>query len=100
MATLAVQSAFQRACDDFRQSMKPEDQKYFAKVTTHDELTAEIRSLEIRQAGRKAVRNIRQIKPFIDFLQQYERVLDVFVGVIAPHSVGFIGIFWPQRSII
>lgn len=81
MATPAVESAFQRACADFRKSMKPKDQTYFSQITTHAELIAEVSIMEKKQAMRKSVRNIRQIRPFLDFLSQYEKIIEVFVGV-------------------
>jgi hypothetical protein len=83
IAAPMVQEAFQRAFDNFNSSMKPKDRSYLANVTTEADLRVEILKLEKQQASRQAAHNIRQIQPFLDFLRQYHRVIEVFVGVIS-----------------
>lgn len=80
-ASSAAHSAFERALDDFNATMTPEDVRLFQNVKGLEDIKAKILELEKEQASRKKSSNINRIRPFIAFLERYEKVIEVFIGV-------------------
>ena len=55
-----------------------------------DDLKAAIEDIQKDQAKRRGFRNLAKIRPFINGLQQYANVLEVFVQV----KPGLLGLLW------
>ena len=50
--------------------------------------------IQAEQAKRRGLRNMRKIKPFVDVLAQYARVIEVFVNV----KPDLLGLIWVSLS--
>jgi hypothetical protein len=75
-----VLGAFERAADRFRNSLSSEDLHLFSAVTTIEDVWDHVKYMQMEQGSRMALRNMGRIKPFIQGIEQYTKVIDTFVS--------------------
>jgi len=75
--------------DSFQQGLPQPILNDFQKITSLTALSHAIADIERRQAGRRSFRNLGKIRPFLNSLQDYGKVIEVFVNV-KPDIMAFI----------
>jgi len=78
-----------RSLSRFRNSLDSEEKKFFSQVATKDDVIKYIQTLQTEQASWAVLRNMDRIKPFIDGLSQYTRVIEIYAAV-RPEVVSYI----------
>lgn len=81
-------SAFSRVLSAFRSRLSRQDRADF-ELTTFKDLQNAIDEVQKAQAQRRGYRNLNKIRPFLNGLQQYSRVIEVFVNA-KPDIMAFI----------
>jgi hypothetical protein len=77
--TQALQvSFFQQAVDKFKKNLTPEDQNEF-KYTTLEDLQRDILNIQNKHRNR----NMMRLKVFLEGMEQYGRVVEVFLNTSA-----------------
>lgn len=79
MEANSVLPAFSRALQSFRSRLTQQDIDRF-RTTSLQNLKDSISSIQTEQAGRQGLRNLSKIRPFLTGLEQYSRVIEVFVN--------------------
>ena len=74
----------------FRSQLSPEEFVAINRIKTFADLQNAIRDIEAKQALSKSIRNINRIRPFVNSLQQYTGVIEVFVNV----KPDFLALIW------
>ena len=74
--------------ESFKRRLSPEEIEQFEIVTFAD-LQISIKKIQTEQASRNSLRNMARIRPFLDTLEQYAKVIEVFVNV-KPDVLAFI----------
>lgn len=75
----AMLSKFSKILKSFMAQISPDDMDRF-KVTTFSDLKSVVRDIQAEQARRKSLRNMTKIRPYLDGLNQYAAVIEVFVN--------------------
>lgn len=81
-------SAFSRVLSAFRSRLSVQDRADF-ELTTFKDLQTAIDEIQKAQAQRRGFRNLNKIRPYLNGLQQYSRVIEVFVNA-KPDIMAFI----------
>lgn len=81
-------SLFSRVLTSFRQRLSPQDINDFESTTLED-LKEEITRIQRIQVQRRSLRNLNKIKPFLNGIEQYSKVIEVFVNA-KPDIMAFI----------
>lgn len=89
-------SAFSRVLSAFRLRLTQEDINDFQSTTLED-LKEEITKIQRTQAQRRGFRNLNKIRPFLNGIEQYSRVIEVFVNA-KPAIMAFIWVCNFQRE--
>ena len=87
-------SKFANVLTSFKTHLSQEDMDRF-KVATFNDLKSVVKDIQTEQACRKSFRNMAKIRPYLDGLQQYAAVIEVFVNS-KPDILAFI---WVSRLI-
>ena len=74
----------------FRTQLSSEEFVAINKIKTFADLQDAIRDIEAKQVLSKSIRNINKIRPFVNSLQQYTGVIEVFVNV----KPDFLALIW------
>ncbi|KAL9614732.1 MAG: hypothetical protein Q9167_000801 [Letrouitia subvulpina] len=82
-------SSFEEAAASFRKRLSVENIQDFQNVQNIGDLTIAIRAIESEQSRRKAFRNLNRLRPFVNSLNDYARVIEVFV-TCKPDILGLI----------
>lgn len=69
-------SAFSRVLSAFRSRLSAQDRADF-ELTTFKDLQIAIDEIQKAQAQRRGIRNLNKIRPFLNGLQQYSKVIEV-----------------------
>ncbi|KAK8069382.1 hypothetical protein PG994_005998 [Apiospora phragmitis] len=77
---MADNSAFDRALADFKAGLKKKDQETF-KATTRESMLKEIEQLQKVQQSRRLGQNLARVKPFVEAMGQFGKVIEVFSNV-------------------
>jgi site-specific recombinase XerD len=85
---MSTQNAFERVLADFKKELSEEELTNFDGTTLND-LQAHIDALQREQAKRKTMQNLTRIQGFLEAMESYSKVLDVFVNV---HN--FVAFIW------
>lgn len=85
-------SKFSRVMESFKAQISQEDTDRF-KVTTFNDLKSVVQDIQAEQARRKSLRNMTKIRPYLDGLNQYSAVIEVFVNS-KPDILAFIWVSW------
>ena len=80
--------AFSRSLAAFKAKLPARDIETF-EFTTFEDLKNAIEKIQSEQARRRGYRNLNKIRPFLDFVQQYARVIEQFVSA-KPAILAFI----------
>lgn len=81
MATARV--LVQRALDDLSRTLKPEDARFFRETALGD-LWKEMRAIEHEQGQRLDMRFMRRLEPFLETMESYSKVIEVFCQGFSP----------------
>lgn len=81
-------SVFSSVLSAFRRRLTPQDITDFQSTTLED-LKDEITTIQRTQAQRRGFRNLNKIRPFINGIEQYSKVIEVFVNA-KPGIMAFI----------
>ncbi|RKL34624.1 hypothetical protein BFJ72_g9356 [Fusarium proliferatum] len=73
-------NGFQRALADFQNRLKPAERQQF-KVTTLDELKVTILAIQSQQRSRKKMMHMGRLVPFLEAMEQFGKVIEVFLNV-------------------
>ncbi|KAK8044966.1 hypothetical protein PG993_004990 [Apiospora rasikravindrae] len=73
-------SAFDRALADFKAGLKKKDQDRF-KATTKESMLKEIEQLQHHQQSRRLGQNLARVKPFVEAMGQFGKVIEIFSNV-------------------
>ena len=76
-----IEKAFNR----LRMSISPEDAKDFLNTTLMDVRSAAM-AIQREQEGRKALKNIRRIQPFLDTVESYAKTIEILCQGFPPMS--------------
>jgi hypothetical protein len=79
MATTAdvTQTHFDRILADFKSGLKKRDQENF-RLTTLEDLEQTMADIQAEQHGKRRLQNLNRLKPFLEGLNQYGNVVDIF----------------------
>ena len=72
-------SGFSRVVASFRTRLSSQDIDAFS-LTTFDDLKQDITEIQKEQARRRGSQNLTKIRPFLNGLAQYAKVIEVFVA--------------------
>lgn len=86
------QSAFTRSLEAFKARLSDRDVQKF-ELTTYEDLRVAIDAIQTEQSQRRGLRNLNRIRPFLNFLQQYSRVIEQFVNAKAE----LLAFIWVRR---
>ena len=86
---VAESSGFSFALQFFREKLSPDDVCQFRKITTLADLGLAIKDIESEQAKKRSLRSIGKIRPFLKILEEYSKVIEVFVNA-KPDVLAFI----------
>lgn len=89
-------SVFSSVLSAFRLRLTPQDINDFQSTTLED-LKEEITKIQRTQAQRRGFRNLAKIRPFLNGIEQYSKVIEVFVNV-KPAIMAFIWVRNFQRE--
>ena len=84
--------AFSRSLEAFKRQLSSRDAEAF-EFATFKELRNAIDNIQNEQAHRRGYRNLNKIRPLLDFLQQYARVIEQFVSA----KPDFLAFIWVSR---
>ncbi|KAI5800428.1 hypothetical protein DFH27DRAFT_82123 [Peziza echinospora] len=73
-------SIFEQALSNFKKQLTTEELDYFERTKLKDVHEA-IHTIQFDQKQRKRMQTIARIKPFVDCMEQYGKVIDVFLNV-------------------
>ena len=85
--------AFSRSLEAFKRQLSPREAEAF-EFATFEEVRKAIDNIQNEQAHRRGYRNLNKIRPFLDFLQQYARVIEQFVSA----KPDFLAFIWVSRT--
>lgn len=88
MSAASATTAFDEALISFKEGLTDTEKLDFAQTTIDDVLKA-AKKIQEKQGKRALLRNLNRIKPYIDGLIQFSRVIEVFVQV-KPEIMAFI----------
>jgi hypothetical protein len=69
--------AFERALENFKGTLKNKEKNNF-KLTTVEDLQQAIGELQQKQLSERRLRNMNRLKRFVEAMEQYGKVVDVF----------------------
>lgn len=77
MATTNSGDSFTKVLDNFKKTLKKEDKDNF-KFTTLDQLEKVIGDLQKKQHSQRRLQNVIRLKPVLEALSEYGKVVEVF----------------------
>ena len=80
MAATGNGGAFQRALARFKSHLSPEDQEKFG-VTSLKDVQETIARIQSAQGSKRKMRNLTRLKGFIEAMEQYGQIIEVFLNV-------------------
>ena len=76
-------SDIKEAFSKLKDSISSQDAQDFQSTTLQDVRSA-AHKIEQQQAQRQSLRNMRRIEPFLNFMESYSRVIEVFCQGFSP----------------
>ena len=73
-------TTFEQLLADFKQDLTDHERSLF-HATTFDDLKREIDRIQKKQAKTKTMQNMTRIRGFLEAMEVYSKVMDVFVNV-------------------
>ena len=80
MAGAACDSGFQRALARFKSHLSPAEQEEFG-VTSLEDVQRTIAQIQQIQGSEKKMRNLTRIKASIEAMEEYGKVVEIFLNV-------------------
>lgn len=80
MAGTGTDSAFRRALERFKAHLSPAERDEFGVVSLED-VQNTIAHIQQTQGSERTMRNFTRIKGFLEAMEQYGKVVEVFVNV-------------------
>ena len=80
MAGTMNDSGFQRALTRFKGQLSPAEQEEFG-VTSLEDVQETIDNIQEIQGSQRKMRNLTRIKAFLEAMEQYGKVIEVFLNV-------------------
>ncbi len=80
MAGTMNDSGFQRALTRFKGHLSPTEQEEFG-VTSLEDVQETIANIQENQGSQRKMRNLTRIKAFLEAMEQYGKVIEVFLNV-------------------
>ena len=80
MAGTLSDSGFQRALARFRGHLSPAEQEKF-RLTSLEDLYDTIAQIQNTQGSERKMRNLTRIKAFLEAMEQFGKVVEVFLNV-------------------
>jgi len=93
MSLSQTPAAFSRSLETFKRRLSSQEIETFELATLRD-LRFAVADIQQEQAQRRGYRNLNKIKPLVDFLQQYARVIEQFVSA----KPDFLAFIWVSAS--
>ena len=82
---------FRQVLTDFKNSLTKEQKDDF-ELSTLEDLQAAIDAIQKKQASEKKMRNLNRLKSFLEAMEQYGKVIEVFLNTSC--FIAFIWV-WP-----
>jgi hypothetical protein len=79
-ATPVLSTGFERALKAFQRRLTPNEKAQF-KATSLDDLKVTILSIQADQRSRKQMMNMSRVKSFLEAMEQFGKVIEVFLNV-------------------
>jgi hypothetical protein len=79
-ATPVLSTGFERALKAFERRLTPNEKAQF-KATSLDDLKVTILSIQADQRSRKQMMNMSRVKSFLEAMEQFGKVIEVFLNV-------------------
>ena len=86
-------SIFEQALSNFKKQLTTEELIYFERTKLNDVHEA-IHTIQFDQKQRRCMQTIARIKPFVDCMEQYGKVIEVFLNVD-----GIVAFVWVCTSV-
>ena len=80
MAGTGNGSAFQRALARFKSHLSPGEQEKFG-ATSLEDVQETIAQIQSAQGSKRKMRNLTRLKGFIEAMEQYGQIIEVFLNV-------------------
>ena len=80
MAGAGIDSGFHRALARFKDNLSPDQREEFA-VTCIEDVQKTIAQIQSTQGSERKMRNLTRIKAFLEAMEQYGKVIEVFLNV-------------------
>jgi hypothetical protein len=77
MASNVYQLKFERLLEEFKKTLKRRERENF-RITTFKELENTIGDIQARQHPERQPQNLNRLKPFLEAVRQFEKVVKVF----------------------
>lgn len=77
MARNNHQLKFERLLEEFQKTLKRREVQSF-RITTFHELEKSIGDLQVKQHSQRRLQNLNRLKPFLEAVRQYEKVVKLF----------------------
>jgi hypothetical protein len=77
MASNLQQLKFESLLKEFKRTLKRKERENF-RTTTFKELEKTIGDIQARQHSQRRLQNLNRLKPFLEAVRQYEKVIKVF----------------------
>ena len=94
MAGIGYDSAFQRALGRFKDDLSPAQLEEF-RVTSLEDVQETIVQIQNAQGSQRKMMNLTRIKAFLEAMEQYSKILEVFLNVSE-----FIAFVWVRKPFI
>jgi len=75
----SIEQGFHQAMAEFKIHLKPEEESMFSFTTLHDLEAAAIK-IQDSQRKRKTAQNLKRIRPFLQAMEQYKDIIEVFLN--------------------
>lgn len=90
---LPAPKVFEDALREFKKQLSAKDLAYFEAVNLKD-VEETIEKIELEQKAKKRMQNLARIKPFLHAIDQYGKVIEVFLN--ASMLIAFVWVsHWP-----
>lgn len=75
-----LEEDFKQAFSDFQKRLKPGEEAKFKEVKTLNDLEIAINHIQERQRKSKTAQNLTRIKPFLQAMAEYSKIIEVFLN--------------------
>jgi hypothetical protein len=72
-------SRFEQVLSQFTATLNAQQREDF-KFTTLEDLRKETAAIQLKQSGSRRLMNLRRIEPFLEGMQQYATIIEVFLN--------------------